>query len=61
MLLLPRDLLEKLEFDKLSEITSSYCYGELGKERIKRLNSIRKKESINLYYMFITLNHYLFE
>ena len=46
MLLLPRDLLEKLEFDKLSEITAGYCYGDLGIKRIKNLEFFTDKPNV---------------
>lgn len=34
MLLEPKDLLEKLEFDKILELTQNECYGELGKHQV---------------------------
>jgi len=46
MLLLPRDLLEKLEFDKLTDIASAYCYGELGKQKIKSLEFFTDKNTV---------------
>jgi len=37
MVLLPKDVLEKLEFTKVTELLVKECYGDLAKERIRNL------------------------
>ncbi|MFZ2900970.1 MAG: endonuclease MutS2 [Saprospiraceae bacterium] len=37
MLLLPKDLLDKLEFTKVADLLVNECYGELGKEAARKL------------------------
>ena len=37
MQLEPKDLYEKLEFDKVLELTKSYCLGERGKESVEKI------------------------
>lgn len=43
MLLQPKDLLEKLEFDKLLELIERECYGELGKQHVQKISPSTKK------------------
>ncbi|MEM7104190.1 MAG: Smr/MutS family protein [Bacteroidota bacterium] len=38
MLLAPSDLYEKLEFNKILSILEDYCYGEPGKDRVKKIS-----------------------
>lgn len=37
MLLEPKDLIEKLEFDKILELVEQECYGDLGKKRVQQI------------------------
>ena len=46
MQFLPKDLLEKLEFDKLSAIAAGYCYGALGIHRIQTLQFFTDKPTV---------------
>lgn len=46
MLLLPRDLFEKLEFDKVLELLEKECLGELGQEAVRAITPITRLGSI---------------
>lgn len=37
MLLAPKDILQKLEFDKIIEIVSEYCLGDLGRQAVSEI------------------------
>jgi len=43
MQLEPKDLYEKLEFDKILALLEKYCYGELGRKNIPKLYLETKK------------------
>jgi len=43
MLLEPKDIFEKLEFDKILELLEKECYGDLGKEKVRTITpDVRK-------------------
>ncbi len=46
MLLLPRDLFEKLEFDKVLELLEKECLGELGREAARAIQPVTRLGSI---------------
>ncbi len=46
MLLQPRDLYEKLEFDKVLELLEKECYGELGRASVRELKPIEDLPTI---------------
>ncbi|MCP4439305.1 MAG: endonuclease MutS2 [Aureispira sp.] len=46
MQIAPKDIYEKLEFDKILEIVETYCFGELGKQAVRNLPVYTKEEDI---------------
>lgn len=59
----PRDLFEKLEFDKVLQLLERECLGELGKERVLHLpietdkrNIIRKLKQVSEYKLMLQEN-----
>lgn len=51
MKLAPKDLYQTLEFDKVLEITESYCYGELGKSYFQQLTPSTEASQIERWLL----------
>jgi len=54
MLLEPKDLYEKLEFDKVLELLESACLGDLGKENIRQLPILTELDAIRQKLLYVS-------